>query len=326
MEYYIPQIWHVNKNIPEPLFKQLAESIKWSIYNDADIKPGWQLPPIKDLAKALEISEATVRSSYKLLEAMGLVITRPHHGTEVLEFDAAGTKRHPAADDGLMTLLRTYRSQGLTNESILDMVRCGLLELENDRKILFVECDPTDEETLAVQLANYLKIHVDFMLLDTFSDKKASGEITQQFIAQYDAIVTSYFHYARLMQECASFGTPVLAVVTEFNKNTMLKIAKFKPGTKIAILCRPKQSPGYLVSIIEGIRDDLEIRTGFVTEENEQKELIQWADVCFPNHPCEQYVKKYAPTKPVYFFCDQINAQSIGILNNNLNALHKQSL
>lgn len=41
MEYNIPQVWHVNKSLPTPLFKQLAENIKWSIYN-GNIKPGFQ--------------------------------------------------------------------------------------------------------------------------------------------------------------------------------------------------------------------------------------------------------------------------------------------
>ena len=324
MQYYIPQFWHVNKNISEPLFRQLAESIKWSIYNDATIKPGWKLPPIKELSRVLEISEATVRSSYKMLESLGLVITRPHHGTEVLAFDASSVSNASTEDAELKTILTRYKSQGLSNNDIIELVKMNLEDINNNKQILFVECDITDEGTLATQLSNYLKIKVDFMLLDSFIAKKASGVINHAFLSQYTAVVTSYFHYSTIMQECAAFGVPVLAIVTEFSKSTMITIAKFKPKTKVAILCLPHQSPGYLTSVLEGIRDDLDIRTGYITEDNEQQELIEWSDVCFPNHPCEKYVKKYAPDKPVYFFCDQINAQSIGILNNSLNALTRQ--
>lgn len=60
------------------------------------------------------------------------------------------------------------------------------------------------------------------------------------------------------------------------------------------------------------------------TKDNDQHELIKWADVCFPNHPCENTVLSIDPNKPIYFFGEQINAQSIGILQKNLSSISIQ--
>ena len=78
------------------------------------------------------------------------------------------------------------------------------------------------------------------------------------------------------------------------------------------------------ISMIESIRTDLDIRKGIISKDNDQHELIKWADVCFPNHPCENTVLSIDPNKPIYFFGEQINAQSIGILQKNLSSISIQ--
>ena len=80
----IPQIWNVNRNNATPLFKQLADNIKWSICL-GNVDHGWKLPPVRQMSKELGLSVDTIRAAYKSLEEAGLVITRPQHGTEVVK-------------------------------------------------------------------------------------------------------------------------------------------------------------------------------------------------------------------------------------------------
>jgi len=314
MEYNIPQVWQVNKSLPTPLFKQLAENIKWSIYN-GNIKPGSKLPPVQQLAKAVGVSVVTVQGAYKALEEMNLVITRPHHGTEVLDLPVSSADSEDSQDaEAFVQAIKYYLSRGLGEGEIKKLFASALDAAQNKKKILFIECHEYDKKTLARQLSDFLGTSVDFILLDQLEGASLD-------FSQYKAIVTTYFHYSKVLQECAQAGVPVFAVVTEFSKKTIQSISKFQPGTKVAVLCLPQHSDGYAVRVIEDIRDDLDIRSGVVTEKNRQEELIQWADVCFPNHPLENVALEVNPDIPIYFFCDQINAQSIGILKENLNAL-----
>ena len=66
MNYNIPQVWNVNKNLSTPLFKQLADNIKWSICL-GNIPDGWRLPPVRQMSTALSISIDTVRAAYKFM-------------------------------------------------------------------------------------------------------------------------------------------------------------------------------------------------------------------------------------------------------------------
>lgn len=319
MNYNIPQVWQINKNIQTPLFKQLADNIKWSIIS-GNIQEGWKLPPIRVLAKELDISVGTVRSAYKYLEESGLIITRPHHGTEVLKISEDFSEEKSISSGSSFTkIIKKYLQDGYSAQEISKIFAECLEITINDKKILFIECDPYDEKTLAKQLASFLGCQVDFLLLDKTA--RTSINVEEINLSQYKAIVTTYFHYTLVMQEFSEFKIPIFAVVTEFSKETTLAISKFKSNTKIAVLCTPYHSPDWAIGTIASIRDDLDIRAGIITDSNSQESLIHWADACFPNHPFENIVKTVDPNKPVYFFCDQINSQSIGILKENLNAL-----
>lgn len=167
-----------------------------------------------------------------------------------------------------------------------------------------------------------MDIKVDFILLNTLTNQYEINENIDY--TQYIAIVTTYFHYSKVMEDYSYTKLPVYAVVTEFSKNTVQKISGFKPGTKVAVLHQPQHSADFNISMIESIRTDLDIRKGIISKDNDQHELIKWADVCFPNHPCENTVLSIDPNKPIYFFGEQINAQSIGILQKNLSSISIQ--
>lgn len=317
------QVWHVNKNLPTPLFKQLAENIKWSIYSGS-IKPGSKLPPVHTMAKALGVSVSTVQAAYKLLEELHLVSTRPHHGTEILAFsDSCGSDSDSdTVDESFVNLIKAYMDLGFSDEKITTMFHNCMTLAHSKKKILFIECDEYDRLTLAKQLSDFLGVGVDFLLLDkTFNSKNTNDDYKDVDFSKYMAIVTTYFHHSKVTQDLAYTKLPVFTVVTEFSRKTMLDISKFLPETKVAVLSQPHHSAEYEVGLIDAIRDDLDIKIGIVDEKNNQKELIEWAEVIFSTHPCELVAKEICPEKPIYFFCDQINSQSMGILKDQLQTL-----
>ncbi len=317
MDYQIPQVWQVNRNLPMPLFKQVAENIKWTIYN-GNIKAGTKLPPVHQLAKSLGVSVSTIQNAYQILEDDELIITRPHHGTEILDISERKEKSNDI-NHAFSKVIKDLLNRDYSEQEINEIFKHSMEAALNKKKILFIECDKYDKKTLAKQLSEFLDIKVDFILLNTLTNQYEIDESIDY--TQYIAIVTTYFHYSKVMEDYSFTNLPVYAVVTEFSKSTIQKISGFKPGTKVAVLHQPQHSADFNVSMIESIRTDLDIRKGIISEDNDQNELIKWADVCFPNHPCENTVLSIDPNKPVYFFGEQINAQSIGILQKNLSSI-----
>jgi DNA-binding LacI/PurR family transcriptional regulator len=68
------------------IINQLKEQITW-LMASGKLKTGDQLPPIKIMAKELNINLQTVRIAYQRMEMDGLVTTRQGRGTHVLSFN-----------------------------------------------------------------------------------------------------------------------------------------------------------------------------------------------------------------------------------------------
>lgn len=323
MQDNIPQVWHVNRATPVPLYKQLADNIKWSIHL-GNVGTGWKLPSVRALAKELDVSIDTVRSAYKILEEEGLAVARPHHGTEVM---APENKKNLLSDifageeENLSAIVSRCFAKGMTQDQLKDMFLKVLEEESSTQsapRILFVECNEEDGRRFREQLSSVLDIRVDIIMVDKLEELCRQPSSAQK---RYKAIVTTYFHYALVMQQVQSLKLPVYGVVTEMSGAALQSIRHFQPGAKIGVILRPSHSVNYLMSLITAVRDDLEIRKAILGNDEELDQVIRWGDAFVVTHPCEKEVSIRRPDAEVLFFCDSINAQSIGILRENLNYL-----
>src|SRR5690349_16056875 len=86
----------VNPRDPTPLHAQLERSIRVAIAS-LRLKPGDQLPTVRQLAVALRINANTVAKVYTHLERSGALETRRGVGTFVAEPAAQVTARHQEA-------------------------------------------------------------------------------------------------------------------------------------------------------------------------------------------------------------------------------------
>lgn len=63
-----------------PIYQQIAEQVKTLIIN-SQLKPGEQIPAVRELAKWLEVNPSTVARAYFDLKQEGLVVTSRRRGT-----------------------------------------------------------------------------------------------------------------------------------------------------------------------------------------------------------------------------------------------------
>ena len=104
----------------EPLYRQLMAQIKRFIASGV-LKPGNELPSVRDLAQSFAINPMTISKAYSLLEAEG-VLSRPR-GARMQVADIAGrhlsqTGRLRLLRPALETLLRQARELGLARGEI----------------------------------------------------------------------------------------------------------------------------------------------------------------------------------------------------------------
>ena len=78
---------------PRPMYLQIVEQIRPRIAI-GDWRPGYELPSIRALAVALQVSVITVKRAYLELERDGVILTRQGKGSFVADSAGLSTRLH----------------------------------------------------------------------------------------------------------------------------------------------------------------------------------------------------------------------------------------
>lgn len=97
-----------------PIYTQIVEQIQDRVWSGT-LRPGDQLPTVRQLASELRVNFNTVARAYRILDEAGLISTQQGRGTYILEQPAPG-----AAD-----ALRQETLAGLTQRWLADLARLG---------------------------------------------------------------------------------------------------------------------------------------------------------------------------------------------------------
>jgi GntR family transcriptional regulator len=79
----------LNFRTGEPIYLQIADQFERQIA-DGELKPGDQLPTVRELADQLEVNFNTVARAYRILDESGAISTQQGRGTYVIEPRARG--------------------------------------------------------------------------------------------------------------------------------------------------------------------------------------------------------------------------------------------
>ena len=105
----------------EPIYAQIADQIKYLVAAGR-LKPGDQLPTVRQLAGELGLNPNTVARAYTLLAGEGVLSTQQGRGTYVLD-------RSPRD----WAKLRREKLIGLVSAFLRDMVRLGYTPAEVEK-------------------------------------------------------------------------------------------------------------------------------------------------------------------------------------------------
>jgi len=121
----------VDPEDPRPIYHQVADSIRVLIAG-RDLLPGAALPPVRQVASDLGVSQNTIALAYRELQGEGLVEIRHGSGAVVARRRVAPGSAGAPADDlrpQIRSLLAQLLLGGLTRPEIVRVVREELEEL-----------------------------------------------------------------------------------------------------------------------------------------------------------------------------------------------------
>jgi GntR family transcriptional regulator len=123
-------IIRIDLSSPVPAYRQIADAIRPLLVN-RELKPGQQLPTVRQLAIDLAVHHNTVAEAYRLLADEGWLELRRRRGAVVLERSrpSASARERGALKQRLRGLIAEMRTAGLP----LDAIRA---EFDSNAKLL----------------------------------------------------------------------------------------------------------------------------------------------------------------------------------------------
>ena len=103
----------------EPIYLQIARQVEQLVAH-RELKPGDQLPTVRELATELRINFNTVSRAYRILDESGLISTQRGRGTYIWEMPSEETTRK----------LRLEGLAGLTQRYLGEAARMGYAPAE----------------------------------------------------------------------------------------------------------------------------------------------------------------------------------------------------
>ncbi len=117
-----------------PIYTQIVEQIRHLVANGV-LKPGDQLPTVRQLATELRVNFNTIARAYRLLDEAGLISTQQGRGTYIWEQPSPATSqklRHQVLEE----LTRKYLEEAAQLGFSLEEVAQGVVEEMRARKVI----------------------------------------------------------------------------------------------------------------------------------------------------------------------------------------------
>jgi GntR family transcriptional regulator len=110
-----------------PAYRQLVDQVRHAITLGL-LRPGDQLPPVREVVTQITINPNTVHRAYRDLEAEGLVRGEQGRGTFVLEgvFAATTPERQDELQSELLIWFGKARRAGLSRDAVIALIAASM--------------------------------------------------------------------------------------------------------------------------------------------------------------------------------------------------------
>lgn len=129
-----PLSLRVDFRSPAPIYAQIVEQIQQQVLS-GQLKPGDQLPTVRQLAAELRVNFNTVARAYRILDESGLISTQQGRGTYIWA-ESAPAESSPARQRTLQELARSFTAQaaalGFSAEEIRAALEKSLTETDRE--------------------------------------------------------------------------------------------------------------------------------------------------------------------------------------------------
>ncbi|MGH7399208.1 MAG: GntR family transcriptional regulator, partial [Candidatus Rokuibacteriota bacterium] len=245
-----PSGLHVNRKSAVPVHVQLQTQVRHLI-NTGALKPGMQLPTVRQLAGFLRINRNTVARALADLYQDGYLEGHQGRGTFVADRPPAHEGRAARSLGRLVQdALERARRLGFTHEELTATIAAQAPPARSARRarapVLLVECNHPELTRYREQIEEELPVIVDRLLVDELAPRVQEPG----FLKGYRVVITTFFHIDEVKKALPLDGPPALALLSESNISSLLRLTELAPGTTVGLICSiPRGSQNLLSSV-----------------------------------------------------------------------------
>ncbi len=245
-----PSGLRVNRKSAVPVHVQLQTQIRHLIDMGA-LKPTMQLPTVRQLAGFLRINRNTVARALADLYQDGYLESHQGRGTFVTDRPPTREGRAARSLERLaQDTLERARRLGFTHEELAATIAARAPPARATRRgrvhALLVECNHPELARFHEQLEEQLPLTVDRLLVEDLDARRQEPG----FLKGYRVVITTFFHIHEVKQALPLDGPPAVALLSESNISSLLRLTELAPGTTIGLICNtPRGSQNILSSV-----------------------------------------------------------------------------
>ena len=234
-----PSGLQVNRQSSVPVHVQLTTQIRHLI-EAGQLKPGMQLPTVRQLAGFLRINRNTAARALSDLLKDGYLESQQGRGTFVVDRPPTREGRVARSLEVLVEeTLERARQLGFTHEELLVTVAArapyaGMRPRPARVRALLVECNWEELTRYREELETAEPLSVDRVLVEELPARMAQEP---GFLTGYRVVVTTFFHIHDVKAAVPADGPPVVALLSEANISTLLRLTELPPGATVGLVC-----------------------------------------------------------------------------------------
>jgi GntR family transcriptional regulator len=247
-----PSGLRVNRQSAVPVHVQLQTQIRHLI-STGSLKPGMQLPTVRQLAGFLRINRNTVVRALTDLQQDGYLESCQGRGTFVADRPPSREGRAARSLERLVQdALDRARRLGFTHEELLATIAAHAPQGRTARfvkmRAVLVECNQPELSRYREQLEEELPLHVDRLLVEEFQARIARDP---GFLKDYRTVITTFFHIHEVKKALPQGAPPAVALLSEANISSLLRLTELPEGTTVGLVCNSRKGSENLLSSIQ---------------------------------------------------------------------------
>ncbi|MCU0605553.1 MAG: GntR family transcriptional regulator [Desulfobacterales bacterium] len=292
----------LNRKNQLPVHAQLKAQLVYLIQSN-QMRPGTQLPTVRQLAGFLRVNRNTVSKVYSEMEREGYLSCETGRGT----FVAAAKAKSESKVESMHRLLAVVDEAldragrlGFSPEELFltlyarTQAAPSAPGVKRDVKALFIECSRPELVLFSAELKKELGIPVDSMLVEDFA---RTVETELDALKRYGLIITTFYHIREVQGLLEDSGMEVVALMVDTSLETLMRLTSLSEGTRVGVACTTAAGAENMkLSIQRAGLTHLCVTTGCGEKKSSLQRMMAGASVVVCSSLVEDQLRSMAPT------------------------------